>query len=102
MMGILYSFQTSFPFHVTFVNGSTTFVIGSGFTDVTFDISLSNVLFLPKFPFNLLSVSEITCAYNCGVFFSIDYCVFKDLLMKEIFGKGYESNGLYVLDEKIS
>ena len=100
--GILSSFQTSSPSHVTLANGSAASVVGSGSVDITSDISLTNVLCLPKFPFNLLSVSKITRAYNCGVFFFPGYCVFQDLLTKKIFGRGYESDGLYVLDEQIS
>ena len=76
-----------------------TSIVGNGAVKFTSNIFLSNVLCLPKFSFNLLSISLIKCAHNCGAFVVPNSCVFQDLLTKKIFGRRYEYNGLYVLDD---
>ena len=61
-------------------------------------MTLSSVLCLSQFPFNLLSINKITYALNCDVHFYPTHCVFQDLGTKQIIGRGHESSGLYVLD----
>ena len=61
---------------MSLVNESTVSVVRSGVKDDTSDISLSNVLCLPKFPFYLVLVSKKTKGHNCGVFFSFLVIVF--------------------------
>ena len=63
--------------------------------------SLSNILCLPKVPFNSLFINQLTYSYNYDVFFFLGYCVSQDHLMEKIFGKGYESGGLYVHNEEV-
>lgn len=58
-------------------------------------IRLSKVLCVPDFSFNLLSVSKITKSLNCAVIFFPDFCVFQDLVSKQMIGLGKEHNGLY-------
>ncbi|KAL5818430.1 hypothetical protein ACOSQ4_022272 [Xanthoceras sorbifolium] len=45
-------------------------------------ITLNNVLCVPDFHFNLLSVSKITKSLNCAVIFFHGFCVFQDLVTK--------------------
>ena len=76
--------------------------VGNGAMKVTYDIFLSNILCLSKFPFNMLSLSQIAHVYNCCVFFLFffpNYYIFQDILMKKIFGKGYKFGGLHMLDK---
>lgn len=61
--------------HVTIADGSTPRVLGSGTVNLTPSISLSYVLSLPNFSFNLLSVNKITCSLNCSVIFSGLLCL---------------------------
>lgn len=89
------------PSHVTIANGSTTPVLGSGTIDLTPSVSLSSVLSLPNFSFNLLSVSKITRALNCCVSFFPDFCVFQDLSTKRIIGRGRETDGLYIFEPQV-
>ncbi|KAJ9558572.1 hypothetical protein OSB04_013186 [Centaurea solstitialis] len=84
------------PSYVTIADGSASFVLGPGTIELTPSVSLSYVLSLPKFSFNLLSVSRITRALNCSVEFFPEFCVFKDLLMKKIIGRGREVDGVNV------
>ena len=83
---------------VEVANGSFSPVIGSGTIKLSQSISLSSVLSLPKFKFNLLSVSKITRGLHCSVKFYPDYCIFRDLSTKKIIGRGRESGGLYVFE----
>ncbi|EOY09554.1 Uncharacterized protein TCM_024962 [Theobroma cacao] len=84
--------------NVTLADGSTFYVLGSGTINPTPSISLSNVLNLPKFSFNLISVSKLTSALNCCISFFPNFCLFQDLTTKRIIGTGRESEGLYYLD----
>lgn len=73
-----------------------------GTVNPTSSLSLSSVLYLPGFPLNLLSVSQLIKTLNCSVTFSPDFCVFQDLMTKKTIGHGRESGGLYLLEESPS
>ena len=49
---------------------------GYGSTKPTPSLTLHNVLYVPGFPTNLLSISTITCTLNCVVIFYPFHCVF--------------------------
>jgi uncharacterized membrane protein YgcG len=82
------------PFSVTVANGTKTPVQGIG-TVSTPNLTFSNVLYLPEFPFNLLSVHKLTVALRCSIAFFPSYCVFQDLKTKRTIGGGFEKDGLY-------
>ena len=65
-------------------------------------IPLTSVLSLPKFSFNLMSVSKLTRTLKCYISFFPDFCLFQDLMTKQIIGRGRESGGLYILDPTVS
>nr|GEU58021.1 uncharacterized mitochondrial protein AtMg00810-like [Tanacetum cinerariifolium] len=88
--------------HITTADGSISQVLGSGTVNLSPSISLSPVLSLPKFSFNLLSVSRITSNLQCSVKFYPEYCVFKDLKTKKIIGRGRKYDGLYVYEQEVS
>ena len=87
--------------NVTLADGSTSCVLGSGSVNLTPLISLSSVLSLPQFAFNLISVSKLTRALKCCISFFPDHCLFQDLTTRQIIGKGHESGGLYILDTQV-
>ena len=116
------TFQSqSSPSTVTLADGSQSCVLGLGTIFPTPSIPLSSVLSLPNFSFNLISVSKLTrvvlslhnCSFNlvsvskltqalkCCVSFFLEYCLFQDLMTKQIIGRGRESRGLYILDPVI-
>ena len=64
-------------------------------------IPLTSVLRLPNFSFNLMSVSRLTRTLKCYISFFPDFCLFQDLMTKQIIGRGRESRGLYILDPTI-
>ena len=71
---------------VTLADGSTSCVLGSETLHLTPLITLTSVLSLPRFSFNLIYVSKLTCTLNCSISFFPDYCLIQDLSTKQIIG----------------
>ena len=88
-------------FTVTLADGSTSCVLGSGTIHSTPLITLTSVLSLPQFSFNLIYVSKLPRTLNYSILFFHNYCLIQDLLPKQIIGKGLESGGLYILETKV-
>ncbi len=82
---------------VTVANGSKVPVTKYGSANI-FSKKLSNVLYLPTFTSNLLSISKITKELNCNVVFSYENVTFQDKTTGKKIGEGQLKNGLYVLD----
>ena len=59
------------------------------------DEVVQDVLLVPDFKCNLLSVSKITKQLSCFVSFYPDLCVFRDLHSGKVKGIGKEKGGLY-------
>ena len=57
-------------------------------------IPLTSVLSLPNFSFNLTSVSKLTRVLKCYISFFPDFCLFQDLLTKQIICRGRDQ-GVY-------
>ena len=87
---------------ITLAYGSQSCVLGSGIIFPTPSLPLSSVLSLPNFSFNLMYVKKLTRALKCYISFFLDFCLFLDLMTKQIIGRGRESRGLYILDHTIS
>ena len=64
-------------------------------------IPLTSVLSLPNFSFNLMYVSKLTRARKCYILFFPHFCLFQDLMTKQIIGKSREFRGLYILDPTV-
>jgi len=58
---------------------------------------INEVLCIPTFKFNLLSVHKLTKELNCYVSFFPTHCVFQDLLSGKVKGIGRVEDGLYVM-----
>lgn len=71
-------------------NGQITLVTHSGSCG-----KLDNVLVVPDFKYDLLSVSQLTRQLQCSVCFFPEFCVFQDLFNGEVKGIGKEIEGLY-------
>ena len=98
------SLFTTFQSHpststITLVDGSTSCVIGSGTIHPTPLITLTSVMSLPQFFFNLIYVSKLTRTLNCNISFFPVHCMIQDLSMKQIIGRGCESRCLYMLEQ---
>lgn len=55
----------------------------------------SDVLYVPSFPFQLLSVHKLIHTLNCEVIFTSHKVVFQDQITKQMIGEGFFLNGLY-------
>ena len=99
-LDVLHNVQTVRPDQNTKVhlpNRGVTFVTHMGncnFTDIG---ELHDVLYVPEFKYNLLSVAKVTKELNCFVSFYPGFCVFQDLSSGKLKGIGKEENGLYFL-----
>ncbi|KAK4397606.1 Retrovirus-related Pol polyprotein from transposon RE2 [Sesamum angolense] len=83
---------------IRLADGSYSPISGSGTIHPTNHLTLTNVLFAPEFPVNLLSISQLTQQHNCSVTFFPSYCVFQDLQTRRTIGGGHERGGLYFLN----
>ena len=45
-----------------------------------------------------MSVSKLTRALKCYILFFPDFCFLRDLMTKQIIGRGRKSRGLYILN----
>ena len=72
------------PSTVTLAYGSHSCVLRSGTIVLTPSIPLTSVLSLPNFSFNLMFVSKLTRALKCYISFFPDFCLFQDLITKQI------------------
>ena len=89
--------ETSIP-DVCIADDRSCPVLGSGQSRATSSLPLQNIQYIPGFLANLLSISAITKALHCGVFFFPHQCVFQDLYMGRRIGLGRENGrGIYEL-----
>lgn len=78
-------------------NGETVQVSHIGCCDAFDKRTLENVLVVPDFKHNLLSVSKLTKQLHCSVNFFPEYFVLQDLSSGRVKGIGKEHDGLYYL-----
>lgn len=63
---------------------------------------LENVLFVPSFKFNLVSVSRLNANKRNFLAFSDKYCLIQDLLTWTMIGHAKVTNGLYIMQRYLS
>ena len=100
------SLFTTFQFHpststATFTDGSRSYVLGSKTIHPTPLITLTYVLSLPQFFFNLIYVSKLILTLNCSISFFANHCLIQDLSTKWIICQDRESGGLYIFEIKV-
>jgi hypothetical protein len=87
--------------YVTVANGNKTQILGTGTTNLLNE-NVKDVLYLPDFNSNLLSVRKITQDLNCDVIFSPNKVTFQDRVTGKKIGEGIFRNGLYYLEDTIN
>ena len=60
-------------------------------------LSIDNVLYVPRSPFNLLSISRQTRSLECVISFTKDSIFVQDQSLRQMIGTKCESHGLYHL-----
>ena len=69
-LGLLFDYEqsSSLP-NFTLADGLATTVFDLGIANLSPNLSLSSILYIPNFPFNLLSISKLTKLLNCIAIF---------------------------------
>lgn len=73
-------------------------VTHEGNVNLNTDLHLKNVLYVPSFKFNLISVHKLTSATQASFIFYPTYCLLQDQRTKQILLKGRAVGSLYVFD----
>ena len=81
---------TAYP-PLSIADGCSCSVKGYALTKPTPSLTLHNILYVPGFPTNLLSLSTITRTLNCVAIFYPFHCVFQDLRIGQRIGLGHEN-----------
>ncbi|XP_074356444.1 uncharacterized protein LOC141696163 [Apium graveolens] len=89
------------PFHISFPNQQTILVHQTGSVTLTPKIILLNVLLVPVFNYNLLSISKVSRDSSCSVLFTPSQCTFQDQ-NQVILATGAERGGLYYFGQALS
>ena len=84
---------------ITNANGVVYPVTGAGTVQISPSISLNNTLLVPSLSNKLLSVSQVTEDLNCVALMYPKFCLFQDILTREIIGRGTKREGLYYMDD---
>ncbi len=87
--------------NVTLPNGISVLVTHIGTIKLTPTLELTNVLCVPSFDFNLISISKLTSSLHCCVFFLSNLCFIQDLLLWRMIGLGKQRDGLYILQQSV-
>jgi hypothetical protein len=94
------SIITTISSKVKLPNGKFALVTHIGTIKISAHLTLTNVLCVPSFSFNLLSVSKLVKTFNfCFIFFA-NHCFIQNLTTWMTIGVGREANGLFYLLEK--
>lgn len=73
-----------------------------GSVQVTKSLLLTNVLYVPSFTFNLLSISSLTTTHSYIVNFLSNSCEIQDLFIGQLIGTSKRHNNLYILNQPTS
>lgn len=83
---------------VTLPTGFNVKIADVGIIKLSDKVTLTNVLYIPDFRLNLLSISQLTRDLSSRVYFDEDSCVIQDRIKGLKIGQGKQIAGLYVLD----
>lgn len=81
-------------------NGQTSLISHKGSVCITPSLTLKDVIHIPSFKHNLLSVQKLSRDEHCKVIFEPHQCVIVDEVTGVIKGSGLAMNGLYYLSSK--
>lgn len=70
----------------------------SGVVKFSYSFLLTNVLYIPYFTFNLISISKLPSSLNCKLTFFSNKCFIQDAITKRMIGTVDVVTGLYMLN----
>ena len=76
-------------------------LLGNKVVQATPSLTLTDVLYVPRFPVSLLSISQFT-KNNCKITSFPSHCVFQYLSNGKRIGSGHERGGIYYLDDRVT
>ena len=85
----------------TLANGSQTIAKGIGSICPLPSLPLTSILYVPNFPFNLISISKLTHDLHCVLTFSHNFVTLQDRHTEKTIGIGHESQGLFYLSSPL-
>ncbi|XP_019235677.1 PREDICTED: uncharacterized protein LOC109216004 [Nicotiana attenuata] len=77
--------------------GGRSEIVHTGDATILEGQKIRNVLYVPDFKFNIISVSKLTRDLCCSACFYPSFCVFQGLYYGRILGIGREDEGLYII-----
>jgi len=83
---------------VTLPNGTRVSITHIGTVHITQKLILHNVLHVPDFKFNLMSVSSLVKTISCSAHFYVDCCLIQELSQGLMIGRGRLYHNLYILE----
>ncbi|XP_070672553.1 uncharacterized protein [Malus domestica] len=86
--------------HVSIANGKEEPILGNGKIRLLSEHTDSTALYVPSFPFQLLSIGKITKTLDRLAIFSPHTVVFQDRVTQKKIGEGFFLNGLYYLSKE--
>ena len=99
------AFFTSITFvvqiSVRLPNGDMAKVTHIGTVQLSSILILHNVLCIPSFSFNLISISKLTQHPSCCCIFLSQYCFIQDLQLWKMIGLGRNQGGVYTLQSSL-
>ncbi|KAL2903245.1 Retrovirus-related Pol polyprotein from transposon RE1 [Bienertia sinuspersici] len=87
--------KISNPIRISLPDGTINCAVYAGIVHFTPDIFLQDVLFVPVFKHNLLSVGKLLDQHHLYASFKKDSCMFQDLITHEVKAVGTRHSGLY-------
>uniref|UniRef100_A0A2N9HYD2 Integrase catalytic domain-containing protein n=1 Tax=Fagus sylvatica TaxID=28930 RepID=A0A2N9HYD2_FAGSY len=78
-------------------NGQKVLATHIGSVQISHTLTLTNVLCVPAFSFNLISITKLTDSMPCCVLFSSHFCFIQDLISWKRIGLAKRKHGLYIL-----
>ena len=96
------SITSTLTTHVNLPNGEIAFVTHIGTVRILESLILYNILCVPSFTFNLISISQLAKSILCCLIFFGNLCFIQDLALWSTIGLGKEINGLYLLKRRDS
>ena len=86
---------------ITLANGSQTIAKGIGSACPLPSLPLTSILYVHDFPFNLISISKLTCDLHCVLPFEHNPVTLQDRSTRKTIGIRHESQGLFHLSSPL-
>lgn len=97
----LFHTHRDFASKVKLPTGHTVLVARAGTVFLSANMILIDVLYVPEFQFNLLSISSLTKGISCSIIFNSSFCEIQDIRSNKRIGMGERLGNLYVLCDSI-